>query len=47
MAHPHPVHDEDGGRIRYQQRCEVVDHEHIDPIRFDLSYYLEAASKSA
>lgn len=30
----HQVHDEDGGRIRYQRRCEVcgrvVDYEHID-----------------
>lgn len=30
----HQVHDEDGGRIRYQRRCEkcgkVVDFEHID-----------------
>lgn len=30
----HQVHDEDGGRIRYQRRCElcgrIVDHEHID-----------------
>jgi DNA end-binding protein Ku len=87
----HQVHDEDGGRIRYQRRCEVcgkvVDYEHIDkafddgertvvltdedfdalpaeksreidvvefvptdqidPIRFDRSYYLEPASKSA
>ena len=30
----HQVHDKDGGRIRYQRRCEVcgkvVDYEHID-----------------
>jgi DNA end-binding protein Ku len=30
----HQVHDEDGGRIRYQRRCEVcgrvIDYEHID-----------------
>ncbi len=30
----HQVHDDDGGRIRYQRRCEVcgkvVDYEHID-----------------
>jgi len=30
----HQVHDEDGGRIRYQRRCEtcgrIVDYEHID-----------------
>ena len=30
----HQVHDEDGGRIRYQRRCDVcgkiVDYEHID-----------------
>ncbi|MFC7622160.1 Ku protein [Microlunatus sp. GCM10028923] len=30
----HQVHDADGGRIRYQRRCEVcgkiVDYEHID-----------------
>ncbi|GAB3293853.1 Ku protein [Pseudoclavibacter terrae] len=32
--HLHQVHDKDGGRIRYQRRCEicgkVVDYEHID-----------------
>jgi DNA end-binding protein Ku len=32
--HLHQVHDADGGRIRYQRRCEVcgrvVDYEHID-----------------
>lgn len=33
-VHLHQVHDKDGGRIRYQRRCEVcgkvVDYEHID-----------------
>lgn len=33
-THLHQVHDADGGRIRYQRRCEVcdkvVDYEHID-----------------
>jgi DNA end-binding protein Ku len=33
-VHLHQVHDADGGRIRYQRRCEVcgrvVDYEHID-----------------
>ncbi|WP_424463972.1 Ku protein [Pseudoclavibacter helvolus] len=33
-VHLHQVHDKDGGRIRYQRRCEVcgkiVDFEHID-----------------
>jgi DNA end-binding protein Ku len=41
----HQVHDADGGRIRYQRRCEVcgkvVPSEQIDEIRFDRSYFLE------
>jgi len=33
-VHMHQVHDKDGGRIKYQRRCEIcgkiVDYEHID-----------------
>src|SRR6185312_6178083 len=48
----HQVHDADGGRIRYQRRCEVcgkkVDYDHIDKAYDDgeRTYYLEPDSKS-
>ena len=40
----HQVHDKDGGRIRYQRRCEVC--EQIDPLQHDRAYYLQSDGKS-
>ena len=49
----HQVHNADGGRIRYQRRCEIcgrvvefVPAAQIDSIRLDRSYYLEPDAKS-